>query len=94
MKRIPKIILTSFTFYFILLSLLTIYTHYSGGDSKSIGLIELNPILNALCHTPFCRAGYQGGTDNPGAYACGRDLGGVVYRASDYLYHFTAGCWI
>jgi hypothetical protein len=52
-KKAAKTILTSFTFYFIFLSLLTIYTHYSGGDSKSIGLIWLNPILNNLCYTDF-----------------------------------------
>ena len=48
-KRVFK----SFTFYFLLVSLLIIYMHYIGQDSKSIVLIGLNPILNSLANTSF-----------------------------------------
>lgn len=49
MKKIFK----SFTFYFMLVSILIIYMHYIGQDSKSIVLIGLNPILNSLANTTF-----------------------------------------
>ena len=53
LKKVLKTIFTSFIFYFMLLSLGAIYTHYSGGDSKGIVLIWLNPILSKLCYTSF-----------------------------------------
>lgn len=49
MKKIFK----SFTFYFMLASILIIYMHYIGRDSKSILLIYLNPILNSLTYSTF-----------------------------------------
>ena len=43
-----KNIFKSFTFYFMLLSVLLIYNQYIGYDSKNIILIGLNPMLNIL----------------------------------------------
>jgi hypothetical protein len=50
-----KRILTSFTFYFVLLSIFTIYMHYVGYDSKNIMLIHLNLILSQLQYTDFAK---------------------------------------
>lgn len=43
-----KKVLKSFTFWLFLVSLLVIYWHQVGKDSKSITLIYMNPILNLL----------------------------------------------
>lgn len=48
-----KKIFRSFTFYFLLASILIIYTHYRGQDSYGIVLFQLNPILYNLIHTEF-----------------------------------------
>ena len=44
MKKIFK----SFTFYFLLASVLIILTHIRGGDSHGIVLFHLNPILKPI----------------------------------------------
>lgn len=44
MKRLSK----SFTFWFLIASIIIIAAHQMGHDSKSIVLIGLNPILNHL----------------------------------------------
>lgn len=54
-KRAVKALLCSFTFWFVLISLLTIYNHYSGGDSKSIILISFHPVLRLLSHNDAAR---------------------------------------
>lgn len=51
MKKIVK----SFTLYFALLSLLIIYMHYIGYDSKNIILIHTNPVLSNLQYTDFAK---------------------------------------
>ncbi len=51
----------SFTFHFLLASLLTIHIHYIGQDSHGIVLFELNPILNNLRYTHFAEAFIQPG---------------------------------
>ena len=43
-----KKLLKSFTFWFVIISLLGIYMHQTGGDSKSIVLKYCNPILRFL----------------------------------------------
>lgn len=48
MKKGLKMLITSFTFWFVVLSLLIIWNHYSGGDSKSIVLIYFNVILESI----------------------------------------------
>jgi hypothetical protein len=48
-----KKVFRSFTVLFLFLSLLTIYTHYIGGDPHGIVLFELNPIMNYLRYTDF-----------------------------------------
>ena len=48
-----KKVFHSFTFYFLLASLLIIYTHYRGQDPYGIVLFQLNPILCNLIHTEF-----------------------------------------
>lgn len=48
-----KKVLKSCTFYFMLASLLIIFTHYIGKDSHGIVLFELNPIINSLRYTNF-----------------------------------------
>lgn len=50
LKKVLKRLITSFTLWFVFLSLLMIWNHYSGGDSKSIVLIYLNLILNSISH--------------------------------------------
>lgn len=54
-KRYIKAVLTSFTFWFAVLSLITIHNHYTGGDSKSIVLISLHPVLSSLSHNDAAR---------------------------------------
>ena len=44
MKKLFK----SFTFWFVILAILEIYSHQIGQDSKSIVLIYLNPILRMI----------------------------------------------
>ncbi|MTI64976.1 MAG: hypothetical protein FH753_00040 [Firmicutes bacterium] len=51
MKRVFK----SFTFYFLLLSLIIIYINLIGRDSKNILLIYFNPLLNELAHIDSLR---------------------------------------
>lgn len=48
LKKVLKLLITSFTFWFVVLSLLIIWNHYSGGDSKSIVLIYFNVILEGI----------------------------------------------
>ena len=48
-----KKIFHSFTFYFLIASLLIIYTHYIGRDPYGIIIFELNPILKCLLNTDF-----------------------------------------
>ena len=50
-----KKILKSFTFWSIILSAFVIWQHQIGRDSKSIILISLNPILNALAGEDITR---------------------------------------
>lgn len=52
-KKVLKTVFTSFTFYFILLSLLIIYGHYTGSDPKSLVLIWSNALLNGIRYTDF-----------------------------------------
>lgn len=49
MKKIKK----SFSFNFILVSLIMIFTHYIGVDPHGIVLFGLNPILGGLRYTKF-----------------------------------------
>lgn len=59
MKKIFK----SFTFYFVLLSIVAIYMHQIGQDSKSIILISFNPLLNMLASSDtacvFMNSGFE-----------------------------------
>lgn len=59
MKKIFK----SFTFYFLLASVLIIFTHIRGGDSHGIVLFHLNPILKPIIlYTDFAEildSGYK-----------------------------------
>lgn len=48
-----KKVLKSGTFYFMLASLIIIFTHYAGNDSHGIVLFELNPIINILRYSNF-----------------------------------------
>jgi hypothetical protein len=41
-----KKLLNLFTFYFLLLSIALIFSHYNGQDPKGIVLVGLNPILS------------------------------------------------
>jgi len=51
LKRIFK----SFTFWFIVISLLSIILHQIGQDSKSVVLIGFNPILKMLSYNDVAR---------------------------------------
>ena len=60
MKRVLK----SFTFWFLLISVLEIFMHQMGQDSKSIVLIRFNPILNMIAESDgflysFMKSGLQ-----------------------------------
>ena len=48
-------IFKSFTFWFVILAVLEIYTHQVGQDSKSIVLIYLNPILRTMSRSDIIR---------------------------------------
>ncbi len=69
-----KKMIESFTFWFIVLSLLEILMHQIGHDSKGIVLIGLTPILNALAKgdaaNEFMDSGFQVAckTVGPGAF--------------------------
>lgn len=79
-----KRVLKSFTFYFLLVSLLIIYMHYIGQDSKSIVLIGLNPILNSLANTSFADNILDSGIQIP----CNTIMGTIsIYW---YLAHFIS----
>lgn len=71
LKRIFKSLFTSFTFWLVVLSVLTIYTHYSGGDSKSIVLISLHPVLSPLSRADLAREWLNAGTIVPAATILG-----------------------
>ncbi|WP_343209912.1 hypothetical protein [Anaerolentibacter hominis] len=49
MKKMFK----SFTFYFLIASVIIIITHIRGGDSHGIVLFHLNPILKPILSTDF-----------------------------------------
>lgn len=59
MKKVYK----SFAFWFLWVSVLDIVMHQIGQDSKSIGLIEFNPILNMIADSDalysFMNSGLQ-----------------------------------
>ncbi len=71
LKRLLKALFTSFTFWLVVLSLLTIYTHYSGGDPKSIVLISLHPVLSPLSRADLAREWLNAGTIVPAATILG-----------------------
>ncbi|MBU5484352.1 hypothetical protein KQI86_08425 [Clostridium sp. MSJ-11] len=52
MKRLFK----SFAFWFLIISILKIYMHQIGQDSKSIVLIYLNPVLKIISRSDTGRA--------------------------------------
>ncbi len=61
LKKVLKTLFTSFTFYFVLLSLLIIYGHYTGSDPKSLVLIWANVLLNGLRTSDFVRDALNAG---------------------------------
>ncbi|MCG8502813.1 MAG: hypothetical protein MJB12_20700, partial [Firmicutes bacterium] len=77
-----KNIFKSFTFYFMLLSVLLIYNQYIGYDSKNIILIGLNPMLNILMNMDSFRE-----LVNSGPFI---DSNTLLGKTSIYLYisHF------
>ncbi|ROR29304.1 hypothetical protein EDD66_103240 [Mobilisporobacter senegalensis] len=68
-----KKIIKSFTFWFVIISLLMIYMHYEGRDSKSIVLIYFNPILLRLSRMDFTRDFMNSGP----LIACNTILGNI-----------------
>lgn len=71
LKRIGKTLALSFTFWLVVLSVLTIYNHYSGGDSKSIVLISLHPVLSPLSRIDWAREWLNAGRFVPAATILG-----------------------
>ncbi len=67
LRRIVKTLALSFIFWLVVLSILTIYNHYSGGDSKSIVLISLHPVLSPLARTDWSREWLNAGRIVPAA---------------------------
>lgn len=71
LKTTVKTLALSFTFWLVLLSILTICNHYSGGDSKSIVLISLHPVLSPLSRTDWAREWLNAGRIVPAATILG-----------------------
>lgn len=51
-----KKLLKSGTFWFVLIGVLIVIYNLTGHDDKSIIMIGLNPILNLLSSSKYCRA--------------------------------------
>ena len=79
-----KKILKSFTFYFMLLSLIMIFTHYTGYDSHGIMLFHLNVILKSLLYSEFANSVIRTGPK----IACG-SVAGEIYILW-YVAHFIS----
>lgn len=75
-----KKILKSFTFYFMLLSLIVIFMHYTGHDSHGIILLHLNVILRSLLYNKFANSIISTGPK----IACGSVAGEI------YIYWYVA----
>jgi hypothetical protein len=75
-----KKILKSFTFYFMLLSLLMIFMHYKGHDSHGITLFHLNLILRSLLYSEFANKVIRTGPK----IVCGSVAGEI------YIYWYVA----
>lgn len=79
-----KKILKSFTFYFMLLSLIMIFMHYKGQDSHGIVLFHLNLILKSLLYSEFANSVIRTGPK----IACD-SLAGEIYIYW-YVAHFIS----
>lgn len=81
-----KKILRSFTFYFMLLSVFIVYSHYIGQDSHGIVLFELNPILAKLRYSNFADNMIKNGP----IISCGSLMGCIsIYWYIAHLITFT-----
>lgn len=79
-----KKLFRSFTFYFMLLSLFMIYTHYIGRDSHGIVLFHLNIIMRSLLYSEAANSIVKLGPK----IACG-SLAGEIY-VFWYIAHFIS----
>lgn len=76
-------VLKSFTFWFVVLSLLIIYMNYRGHDEKNIVLLGLNPILDEIVYIEPFRTWLNSGT------VMRRFLGNPSATSNMYLAHIV-----